>query len=280
MASEFVKLKKELKKMLVENEATITEKLVAIEHGFASKIDEVKNEIKIEMKSIRDEIKKEMKVELDHVKDDITTVNAKLSSVEESLNFQEGQTKEKLKKLKVDQEASMKEQETRINKANADLDTKLKELDVKLQLLEKQDRKYNLLFYGFHEVAGENVFGVIRNSLINDLHLDEERVRNMYFAAGHRIPTKSPGPQPIILRCTSIADRELILSAAKNYKGLKKRVLIDLPQGMKNERSRIATAAYHIRKNEEMQTRIKDKGLDVFLEVRKTEADDWVKRLV
>ena len=31
----------------------------------------------------------------------------------------------------------MKEQETRINDANADLDTKLKELDVKLQLLEK-----------------------------------------------------------------------------------------------------------------------------------------------
>ena len=154
LASEFVKLKKELK-MLVENEATITEKLVAIEHGFASKIDEVKNEIKIEMKTIRDEIKNEMKVELDHVKDDIITVNAKLSSVEESLNFQEGQTKEKLKKLKEDQEASMKEQETRINKANADLDKKLKELDVKLQLLEKKDRKYNLLFYGFHEEAGE-----------------------------------------------------------------------------------------------------------------------------
>ena len=49
---------------------------------------------------------------------------------------------------------------------------------------------------------------------------------------------------------------------------------------MKNERSRIATAAYDIRQKEDMHTRIRDKGLEVFLEVRKTAADKWMKRFV
>ena len=45
-----------------------------------------------------------------------------------------------------------------------------------------------------------------------------------------------------------------------------------------NVYSRIATTAYHKRKIEEMQTRINEKGLGVFLEMRKT-ADDWIKGL-
>ena len=38
--------------------------------------------------------------------------------------------------------------------------------------------------------------------------------------------------------------------------------------------------AFHIRKNEDLQTRIKEKGLSVYLEVRKEKTDDWVKRKV
>ena len=75
-------------------------------------------------------------------------------------------------------------------------------------MLEKHDRKYNLIFYGFREEAKEDV---LRESFVNDLDLDEERVRNMYFSNGHRIPQKSPGPKPIIFRFTSFEDRELIL---------------------------------------------------------------------
>ena len=103
-----------------------------------------------------------------------------------------------------------KGQEEKIKAATVELVAKIKDLDVKLKLLEKQDRKYNLLFYGFIEEAGENVYNVIRHSLIIDL--EEERVQNMYFAAGHRVPTKASGPKPIIIRCTSLEDRELILS--------------------------------------------------------------------
>ena len=155
-----------------------------------------------------------MKLELDLVKSDITTVKEKISSVEDSFDFQDDQ----IKTVKENQEAQMKtlreDQEAAINAASAKLDVKMKELDVKLKLLEKQDRKYNLLFFGFKEEVGEDVFETLRDIFINDLKLDEERVRNKYFAAGHRIPIKASGPNPIILRCTFIADRELILSVA------------------------------------------------------------------
>ena len=72
----------------------------------------------------------------------------------------------------------------------------------------------------------------------------------------------------MIIRCTSLEDRELILLESKNYGGLRKRVLVDWPKDRKEERSRLAKIAYEIRKNEDKHTRIKNKGLDVILEVR------------
>ena len=37
----------------------------------------------------------------------------------------------------------------------------------------------------------------------------------MYFAAGHWVPTKTAGPNSIIIRCFSLEDSELILSESK-----------------------------------------------------------------
>ena len=85
------------------------------------------------------------------------------------------------------------------------------------------------------------MYNVVRQSWITDLKLEKERVCNMYFAAGHRVPTKAAGPKPIIIRCTSLEDRELILSESKHYGGLRKRVVVDWPKDMKEERSRLQT---------------------------------------
>lgn len=163
---------------------------------------------------------------------------------------------------------------------NEELKEQMRELDNKLVLLEKYDRKYNLLFYGFTEEADEDVFDILKESFITELKVDEERARNMYFSNGHRFPSKAPGTKPIILRFTSFEDRELVLSSAHQYAGKKKRVLVDLPAEMQQERSRLSKKAFEIRKKEEKQSRIKDKGLDVFHEVSKDEHDKWQKRLV
>ena len=92
-----------------------------------------------------------------------------------------------------------------------DSNTKTGELDKKVKLPEKQDRKYNVLFYGTEEEAHENIYDTFGDSLMKDLGVDVERERTMYLAHGHRLLFSSPGPKPIILRFTSFADRELIL---------------------------------------------------------------------
>ena len=92
------------------------------------------------------------------------------------------------------------------------------------------------------------------------------------------IDTHFIGPNPVILRFSSFDDRELVLSHAKNLLNTGKRILVDLPTKMKIERNRIANIAYKVRKEEELQTRIKDKGLDLYLEVRKDRNQKWVRR--
>lgn len=98
-------------------------------------------------------------------------------------------------------------QEEKLNTVTQDLNTKLSNLDNKLKLIEKHDRNYNLLFYGFPEDRGENVYDMLRESFISDLQIEEERVRTMYFSNGHRFSSKGQGPKPIILRFTSPDDK-------------------------------------------------------------------------
>ena len=75
------------------------------------------------------------------------------------------------------------------------------------------------------------------------------------------------------MRFAAYEDRELVLANAYKLAGTKRKILSDLPVVMKKERGRLASEAYKIRHDEELQTRIKDKGLDVYLEVRKESSD-------
>lgn len=67
--------------------------------------------------------------------------------------------------------------------------------------------------------------------------------------------------------------------------GKKKRVLTDLLENMKKERNRLAKKAYEIMHLEDLNTRIRDKGLDMILEVKPKESNNapkhpWVHRIV
>ena len=97
-----------------------------------------------------------------------------------------------------------------LNKVKAELEGKVPELENKLLLQEKQDGKYNLLFYGITEEPNEDIEDKLKNIFLKNLKLDYGRVSNIYFAHGHRIPTESPGPKPIILRFAQYSDRDLV----------------------------------------------------------------------
>ena len=86
-------------------------------------------------------------------------------------------------------------------------------------LIEKHDCKCNLLIYGVKEQDKEDVIETIKKIFTDDMEIGESRVDDMYFAHAHRVPSRGKGPKPILLRWTSFADRELILSKAKNLLG-------------------------------------------------------------
>ena len=66
----------------------------------------------------------------------------------------------------------------------------------------------------------------------------------MYFAHGHRIPSKSPGRKPIILRFSQYQDRNFLSTRTEinAYKltGSKRRIIVDWHVPMKNERWRLS----------------------------------------
>ena len=173
------------------------------------------------------------------------------------------------------QECEQKQSET-----EKKLMERIKSLEDKLKLLEKHDRKYNLLFYGIQETENERVLENLRTFFKNDFKIDRNSVEYMRFTNGHRIPSKGPGPKPIILRFTSLDDLNLVISNSYRLAGTKKRILIELPLEMKQERARLAKETFNIRRNEEKQTRILVRGLDVFLQVRNDEHSAWVRREV
>ena len=59
-----------------------------------------------------------------------------------------------------------------LNEVKAELESKVQELQNTLLLQEKQDRKYNLLFYAITEESNEDIEDKFKNIFLNDLKLD------------------------------------------------------------------------------------------------------------
>ena len=140
----------------------------------------------------------------------------------------------------------------KLEEAEKRVDDKIKELDNKLLLLEKQDRKYNLLFYGIPEEANERLYDKMRHFFATELGIEKEAAQNIHFVNGHRYPTKNKGPNPVIIRFSSWDDRELVLSHAKNLLNTGKRILTDLPT--KNENIKEQNCKYCISDKERRRT--------------------------
>ena len=215
----------------------------------------------------------EMKTDIRQLKENMTETTDKLNDLVIQVDDMEENIEHNVK-IARDMKKECKQKQSKTEKK---LMERIKSLEDKLKLLEKHDRKYNLLFYGIQETENERVVEKLRTFFKNDLKIDRNSVENMRFTNGHRIPSKGPGPKPIIFRFTSHDDLNLVLSNSYRLAGTKKRILIDLPLEMKQKRARLAKETFNIRRNEEKQTRILVRGLDVFLQVRNDEHSAWVR---
>lgn len=256
--TEYHKLREDLKDMFQSMDQKMSTRIQALDDKFTKLFREFQRDLEA------------LKKEANEAKAGMTIMSEKVNQIEESLEFQAQIVTDNHNK-----------HEENIMKTKGDMDKKLEEINNKLLLLEKQDRKYNLLFYGIPEERNENVYDKVRDLCLNDLEISPVRVDNMYFANGHRLPSKSnAGPRPLIIRFTSFQDRELVLEKAPKLAGSRRRILSDLPLKLKEERGRLAKIAYRIRQEEKLQTRIREQGLEIFLEVRKDRNNSWEKRQI
>ena len=248
-------LQKQLITLIKEMDDKLSNRLDELDTKFTGMF----NGMKVDIESMR--------TDMDKTTTQLNELTVKVGDMETSLSFHSNQ----LDDVK-------KQTENKISDVDQKFEKQMKELNDKLMLLEKHERKYNLLLYGIAEKHNENIYETVRDIFRDDLNIDGYRVENMYFVAGHRIPSKGTGPKPIILRFCSSDDAELVLANSYKLGGSKRRILVDLPLPMKQERARLAKAAFNIRKKEKLQTRIRVKDLDVYLQVRKDENQYWARR--
>lgn len=137
-----------------------------------------------------------------------------------------------------------------------------------------------MIFYGIAKERNEKLYERMRGFFTEFLEIDTDRARQIHFSNGHRLPVDSKfvGPKPIIMRFSCYEDRELILSQAFKLANKGKSIQTDLPVIMKRERQRLSRVAYTIRNEENLKTRIRDKGLNMILEVRKDSNAKWTER--
>lgn len=167
----------------------------------------------------------------------------------------------------------------KLEKQKTDLQKQIDNLAEKAVLLEKHERKYNILIYGIDDSnRDENIYGVTRHLFTQDLEIDHRKAQAIPIANAHRLPTRSKGPKPIIVRFLHFGDKHLVMSRAHKLAGKQIRILDDLPVSMKEERFQLSHVAYKIRKNEKLQTRIRDDGAHMMLETRKSISDRWIRR--
>ena len=94
---------------------------------------------------------------------------------------------------------------------------------------------------------------------------DEQLERRVVMTACHRLPQsrfarqdkdeKLP-PRSVIVRLGYDSDREFFENTKNMKRGSKLRVLEDLPPVMKQERGRLASIAYKLRKDQQQMTKI------------------------
>lgn len=250
------KAMEEIKSMIKDLKKDMSSKLRSIDDKFSNIITELREDIG------------EVRNDLAQANTDIQNIQRQMEEVDKSIEFHA----EKVKSVE-------RQQQEQFEEINRKLNDKVDTLNKKLMMVEKHERKYNLIFHGIQEERSEKLYDKMRAFFVSHLEIDQERAEKIIFSNGHRMPTKVVGmPKPVIMRFARYDDRELILSKAYKLAKSGKKILTDLPVAMKEERARLAKEAFLIREKEHLKTRIRDVGLDLVLEVRKDVNDKWLIR--
>jgi hypothetical protein len=188
---------------------------------------------------------------------------------------------DKLEVLEVDVD-NVKQSQAKDHEKMEKMEQELGELRRSLLLTQVYSRKYHLLLYGVEgfESSPAACIERVRKFASENLKLDEDFAKKLVIRNAHRLQKRDVGPTPIIVVFLYWQQRDAFMRAGRNLAGTKMSVRTDLPPVLKQRRGQLASAAYEIRRDEHVQARVQEKGIDVWIETRKSSTDPWVKRII
>lgn len=156
-----------------------------------------------------------------------------LQDIKTSLQF----TQKDVDELKADAVKHKKEVDMREQKV-VKIDESLALFAAKLDYLEGQSKRNNLIINGSSELPGEtwdDTEKKIKNTFVEKLQLQ----RDMEVERAHRTGKSEPGrdsPRPIVVRFQKYKDKLAVLERAKNLKGTKIYINEDYTEAVKQKR--------------------------------------------
>ena len=170
----------------------------------------------------------DMQAQLDQANAEISSLRAKVKSLEESLEFTQAEQDEVKERVNTCEEDQMRNEDELIRQSI-------------------YSRRWNLIMYGMKESKSENCTDLVKNVMSSALKINEDKVRSMRFCGVHRLgkfkQNRSEKPRPVIARFTCREDRDLVWRERYNLKGSCFKLAEDLPPAVREIRKTILVPA-------------------------------------
>ena len=161
--------------------------------------------------------------------------------------------------------------------SNDRMNKEIKDLQEKA-LWEEYERKKNILIvYGLEgSESPDKTTEVAKQFMKDSLKIDAEWVDNLHIKSCIRLQGNGKSPLPLRMTFFWPEDKDKCLRAGYNLKNTKLSIRTDLPKSMRVERAKLASKAYNLKKNGEAKhTKIKEKGISLWLVIKKNDGDNW-----
>ena len=170
----------------------------------------------------------DMQAQLDQANAEISSLRAKVKSLEESLEFTQAEQDEVKERVNTCEEDQMRNEDELIRQSI-------------------YSRRWNLIIYRMKESKSKNCTDLVKNVMSSALKINEDKVRSMSFCGVHRLgkfkQNRSEKPRPVIARFTCREDRDLVWRDRYNLKGSCFKLAEDLPPAVREIRKTILVPA-------------------------------------
>jgi hypothetical protein len=204
-----------------------------------------------------------------------TSLEAKITKGFDDVNANITKLTEKVDALEMDIEVMKQTQKDDVNVIK-ELRGEVDALKYSLLSTQAYARKYHLLLYGVegHENNPRKTVAKVRKFAKENWKL--ENADQIVIRNAHRLQKRyDEAPATIVVVFLYWHEREAFLKAGPNLRGSRMSVRTDLPPELKKKRGQLASMAYEMRRDEKIQTRIREKGAEVWLETRDNISRPW-----